>query len=249
MALEAIKEEQERNVGSIKLPIIPSKMHLEKVVGVFVGCTAVMSLSSIRTPTLTHSLRSKIRLQLKIAKKGLQSTRERFGDSRRNREEVTKQYKKVSSRVKSTVRNALARIEDLKAQASVSFRKSIPKIDQQDALLKHYESVCDSVVSTSNIVRRRLEEKKYVILVSLRSVLLQLDTGVKSKVGLATLEQHIHRSICEREAQDARSRRCAALKSSVIWITQFVTGHEFLGLGLVAALGTGAHIIMKKHRR
>jgi hypothetical protein len=95
---------------------------------------------------------------------------------------VAKHYKKASRRVKTAVRNAVVRIEDLKAQASVSLINSISKIDRKGTVAKYYEATWNSALSAGRLVRKRFDNQKYRVFLSLKYVLLQLDTNAKSKV-------------------------------------------------------------------
>lgn len=120
--------------------------------------------------------------------------------SQLDQETVAKHYKKASRRVKTAVRNAVVRIEDLKAQASVSLINSISKIDRKGTVAKYYEATWNSALSAGRLVRKRFDNQKYRVFLSLKYVLLQLDTNAKSKVGLVTFEKYVHKSISDKEA-------------------------------------------------
>jgi hypothetical protein len=208
-------------------------------------------LASIRNPALIQPLWPNCCLERKTIEQIFDSVKRRLDDTRTqlDQETVAKHYKKASRRVKAAVRNAVVRSEDLKAQASVSLINSISKLDRNGTVAKYYETTRNSALSADRLVRKRFDNQKYRVFLSLKAVLLQLDTNVKSKVGLVTLEMYVHKSICDKESLEARSRRYAVIRSCFSGVTGSETGIPLLCFGILAAVGTGASIFLRGHRR
>lgn len=214
-------------------------------------CLPLCLLASIRAPALMQKLRSKYCPQQQNIDAFLNLMKKRLTDAQNQLDQaaVAKHYQNASRRVKSSVRFALMRLSELKVQASVSLTRTISKIDKKQKLAKIYGSACESALTMGSLMRKRFDANKYRAFLSLRSALLRLDANIKSKVGLVTLEQYVQKSICEKEADAAKLRKYAVVQSCVSGITRSETGYSLLCLGILAAVGTGARIIMRSHQR